>query len=313
MNLSRVQPSPDDNIIIPTMPKYLYTPLVLIGILLLAYPLLVFSAPPPPPSLEAKSGEVLFITVKVKGIDPVVTGEFRDRTIPFFKIDQTGRYGALIGIDLADGPVQEEVQVRAQEGPKARVVDRYRVTVRAAKFGIQELTLPDDKVDLDEETLKRVEVEQQQMLENLAGVSGERLWKGQFIIPVEGKMAGTFGLKRIINGQPRNPHSGEDIYAPEGTAVAVSNDGIVKLTGDFFFSGKSIVIDHGLGLFTMYFHLSEVRVGEGEQVSKGQIIGLVGATGRATGPHLHWGARLNRARVNPFSLVKLPLATAHAE
>jgi murein DD-endopeptidase MepM/ murein hydrolase activator NlpD len=126
-------------------------------------------------------------------------------------------------------------------------------------------------------------------------------------------MAGTFGLKRTINGQPRNPHSGEDIYAPEGTTVATSNDGIVTLIGDFFFSGKSIVIDHGLGLYTMYFHLSEVRVGQGEKVSKGQTIGLVGATGRATGPHLHWGARLNGARVNPFSLVKIPLDTVIPE
>jgi murein DD-endopeptidase MepM/ murein hydrolase activator NlpD len=243
----------------------------------------------------------------------VVTGKFRNRNVPFFKIDHKGRYGALIGIDLADGSFQEEIRVRAQEGSKSRLVKRYRVKIRPSKFGIQELTLPNDKVELDEETLKRVEEEQQQMLENLSEVSGKRLWKGQFIIPVEGKMAGTFGLKRTINGQPRNPHSGEDIYAPEGTTVATSNDGIVTLIGDFFFSGKSIVIDHGLGLYTMYFHLSEVRVGQGEKVSKGQTIGLVGATGRATGPHLHWGARLNGARVNPFSLVKIPLDTVIPE
>ncbi len=281
--------------------------------LLLAYPLSASSASPSLPSLDAKSGEVLFITLKVGGADPAVTGKFRDRIVPFFKIDQKGRYGALLGIDLADGPLQAEVRVQVQEGPKARLVKRYRVKVHPSKFGIQELTLPNDKVELDEETLKRVEEEQQQMLENLGEVSGKRLWKGQFIIPVEGKMAGTFGLKRIINGQPRNPHSGEDIYAPEGTAVAASNDGIVTLIGNFFFSGKSIVIDHGLGLFTMYFHLSEVQVGKGEKVSKGQTIGLVGATGRATGPHLHWGARLNGARVNPFSLVKLRLDTVNPE
>lgn len=292
--------------------KFLYISL-LTGILLLVYPLVASSASPSPPSLVVKSGEVLFITVKVVGVDPVVTGEFRDRTIPFFKIDQKGRYGALMGIDLAEGPLRGEVRVQAQEGSKAHLVKRYRIKVRPSKFGIQELTLPDDKVELDEETLKRVEAEQQQMLENLGEVSEKRLWKGQFIVPVEGKPAGTFGLKRIINGQPRNPHNGEDIYAPEGMTVAASNDGIVTLTGDFFFSGKSIIIDHGLGLFTMYFHLSEARVGNGEKVSKGQTIGLVGATGRATGPHLHWGARLNGARINPFSLVKLRLNTVNSE
>jgi murein DD-endopeptidase MepM/ murein hydrolase activator NlpD len=285
----------------------------LTGVLLLAHPPSATPTSPALPSLETKSGEVLFITVNVEGADPVVTGKFRDHTVPFFKIDPEGRYGALIGIDLADGPLQAEVRVQAQEGPKAHLIKRYRIKVRPSKFGIQKLTLPDDKVELDEETLKRVETEQQQMLKNLGTVSEKKLWKGQFIIPVEGKMAGTFGLKRIINGQPRNPHSGEDIYAPEGATVAASNDGIVTLIGNYFFSGKSIVIDHGLGLFTMYFHLSEVRVGHGETVSKGQTIGLVGATGRATGPHLHWGARLNGARVNPLSLVKLRLDTANLE
>jgi len=264
------------------------------------------SAPPP---LETNVGEVLYITVSVKGQNRVVVGEFRDRTIPFFKIGETGQYGALIGIDLSDEPAQDEVRVQIQEGSITRLVQRYRVKVRRTQFGIQELTLPQEKVDLDPETLKRVEEEQQQMLENLSSVRGERVWRGPFVMPVEGKVAGTFGLKRLINGQPRNPHSGEDIYAPEGTAVVASNHGLVRLTGDFFFSGKSIVIDHGLGVFTMYFHLSDIFVKEGESVSKGQTIGLVGSTGRVTGPHLHWGARLNGARVNPLSLIKLPLHT----
>jgi murein DD-endopeptidase MepM/ murein hydrolase activator NlpD len=266
-----------------------------------------------PSSLETKAGEVLYITVSVKGQNPTVVGEFRHRTIPFFKIDETGRYGALIGFDLSDEPAQDEVRVQVQEGLRTRLVERYRVKVLRTQFGIQELTLPQEKVDLDPETLKRVEEEQQQMLENLSSVREDRLWKGPFVIPVQGKVAGTFGLKRVINGQPRNPHSGEDIYAPEGTAVAASNHGVVKLTGDFFFSGKSIVIDHGLGVFTMYFHLSEIFVKEGEPVPKGQTIGLVGSTGRVTGPHLHWGARLNGARVNPLSLIKLPLNTLSVE
>ena len=266
----------------------------------------------PPPSLETKAGDTLFITVSVEEKNPVVVGEFRHRIIPFFKIDETGRYGALMGIDLSDKPAQDEVRVRVQEGSKTYLVERYKVKVRRTKFGTQELTLPKDK-EPDEETLKRVEAEQQQMLENLSTVREERLWRGPFLMPVEGKVAGTFGLKRIINGQPRNPHSGEDIYAPEGAPVTASNRGLVKLTGDFFFSGKSIVIDHGLGIFTMYFHLSEVFVKEGEPVSKGQKIGLVGSTGRVTGPHLHWGARLNGARVNPLSLIKLPLNTLGEE
>lgn len=265
------------------------------------------------PPLETKTGEVLLVTVSVEGQDPTVVGEFRQRPVPFFKIHEPGQYGALIGIDFSADPVQEELKVRVQEGSKTRLIERYSIRVHRTKFGVQELTLPQEKVDLDPETLDRVEAEQQEMLDHLSGISAERLWKGPFLLPVEGKVAGTFGLKRVINGQPRNPHSGEDIYAPEGSAVAASNDGIVKLTGEHFFSGKSIVIDHGLGLFTMYFHLSEIFIKEGEPVSKGQTIGLVGSTGRVTGPHLHWGARLNGARVNPLSLIKLSLGSLDIE
>lgn len=266
-----------------------------------------------PPHLETQSGEVLLLTVQVTGINPVVTGTFRDRTIPFFRMDSSGYYGGLLGIDLAEEPVQEEVRIHVQEGPKTRVVQRYQVKINGGEFGIQELTLPKETVDLDEETLKRVEGEQQIMIENLSGLSQEKFWRGPFILPVEGKVAGTFGRRRIINGQPRSAHSGEDIYAPQGTPVLASNHGVVKLTGDFFFSGKSIVLDHGLGVFTMYFHLSEILVKEGEQVSKGKTIGRVGATGRVTGPHLHWGMRVNGARVNPFSLLNLPLSTQGTE
>ncbi|MDC4224937.1 MAG: M23 family metallopeptidase [Candidatus Manganitrophus sp.] len=110
-----------------------------------------------------------------------------------------------------------------------------------------------------------------------------------------------------MNGQPRNPHTGEDISAPLGTPVLASNGGRVILVGDFYFNGQSVIIDHGLGLFSMYFHLAETTVKEGDVVAKGQAIGSVGQSGRATGPHLHWGVRLNGARVNPFSLIEKKL------
>lgn len=109
-----------------------------------------------------------------------------------------------------------------------------------------------------------------------------------------------------MNGQPRNPHNGEDIGAPLGTDVAATNDGVVRITVDHFFSGKGVIVDHGLGFYSMYFHLSEILVKDGDLVKAGQIIGKVGSTGRATGPHLHWGVKLNGARVNPYALLDLP-------
>ena len=109
-----------------------------------------------------------------------------------------------------------------------------------------------------------------------------------------------------MNGQPRNPHNGEDISAPLGADVLATNDGIVRLTVEHFFSGKGIFVDHRLGFYSMYFHLSEVLVKDGDHVKAGQVVGKVGATGRATGPHLHWGVKLNGAIVNPYALLDLP-------
>ena len=123
---------------------------------------------------------------------------------------------------------------------------------------------------------------------------------------MSGKRTGIFGSVRIMNGQPRNPHNGEDIGAPLGAEVAATNDGVVRLTVDHVFSGKGVFVDHGLGFYSMYFHLSEILVTDGDLVKAGQILGKVGATGRATGPHLHWGVKLNGARVNPYALLDLP-------
>lgn len=123
-----------------------------------------------------------------------------------------------------------------------------------------------------------------------------------------------FGSVRVMNGQPRNPHNGIDIAAPLGTEVHASSEAVVRLTVDHLFSGKGVYLDHGLGLYTMYFHLSEVLVEEGETVRAGQTVGKVGATGRASGPHLHWGAKLNGARINPEALLALPaLYRSHEE
>jgi murein DD-endopeptidase MepM/ murein hydrolase activator NlpD len=132
----------------------------------------------------------------------------------------------------------------------------------------------------------------------------QRLWERPFISPVSAAITSPFGYRRVINGMPRAPHTGVDLRASLGTEVLAANHGRVALTGEFFFSGKSLVLDHGGGLYTMYFHLSEFKVEEGADVHKGDVVGLSGMTGRVTGPHLHWGARINGARVDPFELIE---------
>jgi murein DD-endopeptidase MepM/ murein hydrolase activator NlpD len=254
-------------------------------------------------SLTLAQGQVLLLTVSAADADGPLVAELQGRNFRLFRLEP-GRFIGLVGADMGLAPSRYEIVVRAADGGER---ERVELEVISAAFGRQELTLPKDKVTLDAKTLERVEREQQLLLGAMAPITDAPLWRGGFIVPVEGEVKRTFGLNRVINGEERSPHSGEDISAPSGAPVVAANSGTVALAGDYFFSGKSIILDHGLGVFTMYFHLDEIKVGQGERVEKGVAIGTVGATGRATGPHLHWGARINGARVNPFSLIDVQL------
>jgi hypothetical protein len=253
---------------------------------------------------SAKQGQVLAVAMPMPGGATGASGRFLGRSVYFFPA--AGQYVGLLGVDLQDPPGTHEltVDVMAAGGNKQL---SYNVLVLKEKFPVQYLTLPKDQVDLDEESLVRVKAEQQQVSQLFQLVTQDRFWSGPFLEPVQGPTTGAFGRRRVINGQARNPHNGEDISAPAGTDVVAMNHGVVRLATDQYFAGKGVYIDHGWGLFSMYFHLSEISVVEGQAVERGQVIGKVGATGRASGPHLHWGVRLNGARVNPLSLVALPV------
>jgi len=272
---------------------------------------LLTSAPPEPHGVDGqfsgKQGEIVVVRVPVDQQTTAVTGRLLNRKIPFFpEVSGAGArsYIGLVGVDLQDTPGTHEL-VLDVVSPTSRRRLSYNMLVIKEKRAVQHLTLPKDKVDLDEDSLIRVKAEQAQVRTLLEAVSERRLWASDFLRPVEGPITGAFGRQRIINGQAKNPHNGEDIAAPLGADVVAMNDGVVCLTADHFFSGKGVFVDHGLGLYSMYFHLSEISVKDGEVVKRGQIIGKVGASGRATGPHLHWGVNMNGARVDPLSLIKL--------
>lgn len=254
--------------------------------------------------VRGKQGEVLFVTVPIQEQPDRVTGKFLQRTLTFFP-HQNDTYAGLLGLDMQDQPGQYTLTIHVVY--PQRTERRYvSVLVLKQAYPEQRLTLPKAMVDLDQKTLVRVKAEAQALRQAFESVVPRPLWKGRFLEPVRGRISGRFGSRRIINGQPRSPHSGEDVAAPEGTPVAAMNHGIVRLTINHFFTGKGVIVDHGLGLFSMYFHLSAVDVEQNQTIQKGQIIGKVGSTGRATGPHLHWGVRLNGARVDPYSLLALP-------
>lgn len=248
------------------------------------------------------------VLVRLTGAPPEAGLDWDGQPVPLFPV--AGGWGALVGVDLdtPPGPVGWRV-TRPSLAKNGGALAAGVVTVRARAFPTQHLTLPRAMVDLDAPTLARVQAEREALRVVLADSVGERLWRGPFRVPVEGgQPAGGFGLRRLINGQPRSPHAGYDWAAPVGTPVLAANTGRVVLVAEHFFAGRNVVVDHGLGLFTLYYHLDETRVASGERVTAGQTLGTVGATGRVTGPHLHFAVLLRGARVDPESLLALPLA-----
>jgi hypothetical protein len=205
-----------------------------------------------------------------------------------------------VGLEMETGthPLTVENNCSDNELPDAIPLD-----VERGDYPVQRLTVEDTgKVQLSSEDLRRHRRESRQIDAALNHVIDTRLWKPPFHPPVDRNQFApndSFGSRRIINGQPRSPHSGEDYEASTGDPVYAINRGRVVLTGNFFFSGRGVFVDHGQGLTSMYFHLSEISVAEGDSVRTGEIIGAAGASGRVTGPHLHLGLEWNGARVDP--------------
>jgi murein DD-endopeptidase MepM/ murein hydrolase activator NlpD len=254
---------------------------------------------------RVKQGDVCLIRASGPASLKSIYVEFQGERSPMAFGEQNGIYEGLIGIDLNTRPATYEIKVVATDRGGSAYLSNLSLKVKKVNFGIQRLSLPSSMVDLDAKALERVNKEAKQVEALLHVFRNERLWRGPFILPVEGELSAPFGLNRIINGQRRSPHTGVDLRAEEGTPVLACNSGVVVLFEELFFSGKSVIVDHGWGLYSMYFHLSEAFVKEGDRVSTGALLGRVGSTGRSTGPHLHWGIRMNGARVDPLSLLQI--------
>ncbi len=182
---------------------------------------------------------------------------------------------------------------------------RRSLDVRQRKYKIQRIDgLPKGKVSPSRKDLKRIGAEGALINAARARDTDRPFFRGGFVWPVKGRISGVYGSQRILNGKPRRPHLGVDIAAPTGTLIVAAADGIVRIAhGGMFFTGKTVAIDHGHGLVSIYAHMSRVLVETGQRVAKGTPIGKVGATGRVTGPHLHWGVSLFRKRLDPALLV----------
>ncbi len=206
---------------------------------------------------------------------------------------------ALVGIDLDHRPGRFRLRVESPSRGSAAA----ELEVLPKDVPEERLTVPKTYTELDPKTLQRVERERKLLAALWPKSAARRYWTGDFVKPADGPPGSPFGLRRFFNGEPRSPHAGVDFRAPAGAPVVASNRGRVALARDLFFTGNTVVLDHGLGLFTLYVHLSELGVSSDRMVDRGQELGKVGATGRVTGPHLHFAARLGRARIDPMALL----------
>ncbi len=217
---------------------------------------------------------------------------------PVMVIEEGDKQIAVVGLSLSARPGEHTLAIRDADTGALR---HQTFMVEDKQYETQHITIKNKrKVNPEKRDMQRIGKEQQQIKKALANHATRTPESLRFLLPVNGPVSSPFGLRRYFNEQPRKPHSGLDLAAPEGTPVRAPAAGYISDTGDYFFNGNTVFIDHGQGLVTMYCHLSRIDVKPGQDVAAGDVIGAVGQTGRVTGPHLHWGVSLNDARVDPM-------------
>jgi murein DD-endopeptidase MepM/ murein hydrolase activator NlpD len=273
-------------------------PLAVFASLLLASAAMASTAFVPPRVSTVPGGVVTFKIAGTADEKPVVTHAGR----PVMVVRQGSEWLAIVGLTLDLEPGRQTLQVQ-QPGADPRQID---FDVKPKAYRTQELKVAPAMVNPSPENEERIAQEREMMRAALETFSPDAPPTLRLRQPVPGKRSSSFGLRRVFNGEARRPHSGMDIAAPTGTPIKTPLAGKVIDVGEYYFNGNNVIIDHGQGLVTMYCHLSKIRVELGQELKLGDVIGDVGATGRVTGPHLHWGVALSGVMVDPALFLPPP-------
>jgi hypothetical protein len=255
-------------------------------------------------------GTLLIAEVRSPDTLSGVAGKWIDRDIPFWQAtgpnipEGANVWRALIGVDLEQAAGDYKFSVTGKSTVGAPIACEAPISVRTGKFPTEHLKVAPNFVEPNPEQAAKAAEDQKKLRAIYATVTPDKLWTGTFRIPLDGvKTGGNFGKRRVLNGKSNSPHSGVDLPSPTGTPVHAAQSGRVVLAEELYFAGNTVIIDHGFGVYTLYGHFSEIDSKVGDEVKVGDVIGKVGATGRVTGPHLHWGLEVDRARVNAMEIV----------
>ena len=253
------------------------------------------------PEAAPVPGGVTLVELPASEVPPKVT--FNGK--PVMVLGDGSSHTAVVGLPLSTQPGTHKLTITSASGETFK----QEFDVSSKTYQSQHITIKNKRmVNPEKRDMQRITRERRRIRKALASWNDQTPETLRFLLPVEGPVSSPFGLRRFFNEQPRKPHSGLDLAAAEGMPIRAPAAGRISDTGDFFFNGNTIFIDHGQGLVTMYCHLSRIDVEPGQGVASGEIIGAVGQTGRVTGAHLHWGVSLNDARVDPMLFVKQPVA-----
>lgn len=246
-----------------------------------------------------RQGELVVLTIRSRVPSTTMKVRAFDRDLPAVA-DGASAWRVFVGIDLSVPAGTYDVAIEGSPGDQKTV---FPLVVASRRFPTRTLTVDPAFVTPPPEARERIERETRELESLWEAAPTPRLWSGAFVRPVPHTANSAFGTHSVFNGEPRSQHGGADFRSPAGTPIKAPNAGRVVIAGPRYFPGNTVVVDHGLGVLSLFAHLSSMTVKTGDQVRAGQVIGTVGATGRVTGPHLHWAVRVNGARVDPLSLL----------